>query len=334
MRHTGCSRWVAVMAGALLTVAACGGGDEDAQQPPAETPETTTAPAAEPQGTPLSTADIQTLAAQFTDNPLTGGQSAPRLYRWVNDNVAIFVQFDESDLAAATELRYIGVSVKGVFCAENQPGGEDGGFPHFHRLDAADYSEGHGGPAGTPGYWLSWVAVDAFTAEDGREIEPGVDYEFSPTPPPPSCGADAPEPNFEAPDAGALSSDEIVGLAGLFADQPLTGGQTAPRLYKWVNEDVSLFVQLDDPDPAKATAMPYVGISVKGEFCQAAQPSTDFPHFHRTDAADYAEGHGQAPGDRGYWLLWLATDSFQSRDGRDVTPGVDREFSPTPPPDC
>jgi cytochrome c553 len=318
-----------VLAALLLVVAACGDGG-DRPSPPAASP----SPAAEPVGAPLSSADIAALAAQFADNPLTGGQHAPRSYRWVNDQVAIFLQFDNADPAKATALRYIGVSVKGVFCAEDQPGGPNGGFPHFHRLDAPEYAQGHGGPAGTPGYWLSWVAVDSFSQRDGRQVKPGVDYQFSPTPAPPACAPNVPKADFTAPGAKKLSHDDLATLATLFTDQPLTGGQTAPRRYRWVTKDNAIFLQFDNPDLAKATALRYVGISVRGEFCKSKQPSADFPHFHRTSAAEYAKGHGQAPGDRGYWLLWMATDTFAQRDGRQVKPGVDRQFSPTPPPEC
>lgn len=326
-------RKIAVGAAALLGLAACGGADNQAD--PASTPTVTASPTeAEPTGSPLTKADIATLAAAFADQPLTGGQTAPRLYRWVNDKVAVFLQFDDRDPAKATELRYVGISLKGVFCAENQPGGAKGGFPHFHRLNAAEYAQGHAGPPGTPGYWLSWVAVDKFSQRDGRQVKPGVDYEFSPTPAPPKCGPSLPKADFTAPDAKALSKQDLTTLAGLFTDNPLTGGQTAPRLYRWVNPDVAIFVQLDKSDPSEATAVRYVGISVRGEFCKTKQPSPDFPHFHRTNAAEYAKGHGQAPGDRGYWLLWMATDTFKQRDGRQVTPGVDRAFSPTPSPGC
>jgi hypothetical protein len=319
-----------VLAALLLVVAACGDGGDRPPAPGTASPSV----AAEPVGAPLSTTDIAALAAQFADNPLTGGQTAPRQYRWVNDRVAVFLQFDNPDPGKATALRYIGVSVKGVFCAEDQPGGPNGGFPHFHRLDAPEYAKGHGGPAGTPGYWLSWVAVDSFTQRDGRQVKPGVDYQFSPTPAPPTCAPNVPKADFAAPGAKKPSPEDLAALAKLFADNPLTGGQTAPRLYRWVNKDTSIFLQFDNPDLAKATALRYVGISVRGEFCKSKQPSVDFPHFHRTNAAEYAKGHGQAPGDRGYWLLWLATDAFAQRDGRQVTPGVDRQFSPTPPPDC
>jgi hypothetical protein len=43
-----------------------------------------------------------------------------------------------------------------VFCAEDQPGGPNGGFPHSHRTDAPDYAHGPTGHSGvrsppTPG---------------------------------------------------------------------------------------------------------------------------------------------------------------------------------------
>lgn len=335
--------WIVVLAALSVAAGGCAGDEGTSTAPsPSEEAESTKTPsaspgqhtAAAPTGTPLSKADIAALAGLFDDNPLTGGQVAPRHYKWVNDDVAIFVQFDDPDPAKATTLRYVGVSVKGVFCAENQPGGPGGGFPHFHRVDAPEYAEGHGGPAGTPGYWLSWVAVDSFTARDGRQVKPGVDYAFSPTPQPPNCEADKAKPAFDAPGAGGLTQPDVQALAAFFDDHPLTGGQEPPRLYKWVNENVAVFAQFDDRDPAKATALPYIGISVAGEFCANKQPHKDFPHFHRWHAAEYAQGHGQTPGDQGAWLLWLATDSFESRDGRQVKPGVDRAFSPTPVQDC
>ena len=45
------------------------------------------------------------------------------------------------------------------------------------------------------------------------------------------------------------------------------------------------------------------------------------------------EGHGHEAGDEGYWLMWVATDNLDVQ-GRQVSPGVDRDFSPTPPPKC
>lgn len=283
-----------------------------------------------PTGVYLTPEELQAITAQFKDEVLIGGQVPPRISRWVNENVFIFLQLDNSDLAQATATRYVGIGVKSVFCAETQP---DPSFTHFHKYDAPEYAEGHGSQPGDQGYWLTWVATDIFDTRDGRHVMPGVDYEFSPTPPP-TCGSTIPEVNFSPAGADPLTEDEIPELMTLFNDGILTGGQTPPRFHKWINQDVSIFLQFDSADPAEATALRDVGITVPGTFCASSQPSEDFPHFHQTHAPAYGEGHGSAPDQEGYWLLWVATDTYETRDGRQVVPGVDRAFSPTPPPDC
>jgi plastocyanin len=291
---------------------------------------TSNATAEEPTGIFLNPEEITALATAFNDQPLTGGQVPPRISRFITPDVFMFLQFDSPDPAQATELRYVGIGVKSVFCAETQP---DRSFTHFHRYEADEYKNGHGGDPGAQGYWLTWVAVNSFEARDGRKITPGVDYEFSPTPPP-TCGANVPTPDFTPAGADALTPEETQQLMGLFNDSFLTGGQAQPRAGKWVNENVFIFLQ-GDMAPAEATSVRYLGIGVKGVFCAETQPSTDFPHYHRVHAAEYREGHAGPPGEQnGYWLLWVATQSFETRDGRQVNPGVDREFSPTPPPTC
>jgi hypothetical protein len=281
-----------------------------------------------PYGKHLSKTEIAALAVLFNENPLTGGQEPPRAHKWVNENVSIFLQFDRPKPAEATTLRYIGIGVKGVFCAEAQP---DKAFTHFHRYDAPRYSEGHGRNPGDQGHWLLWVAADEFDLRD-RRVKPGVDYEAFPTPPP-KCGPNVPKVNFTPPGADRLTKEEITELAALFNDNPLTGGQVAPRAHKWVNEKVSIFLQFDNPKPAEATTLRYIGIGVSGEFCKSKQPHVDFPHFHKFDAPTYGEGHGRNPGEQGIWLLWVATTEFDLR-GRQVKPGVDREFALLKVPDC
>src|SRR5687768_9951442 len=64
---------------------------------------------------------VPTLFSLLADNPFLGGQVAPRQYRWVNENTLVFGQFDRPRQPAARALRYIGISVKGTFCAESQP---------------------------------------------------------------------------------------------------------------------------------------------------------------------------------------------------------------------
>jgi len=150
-----------------------------------------------------------------------------------------------------------------------------------------------------------------------------------------TAGADhQPFQLVDAPQGHGLSAEEIQSLAARFTQMPLRGGQVAPRLYAAVNDDVSIFLQFDNADPAQATTLRYIGISVRGVFCAEAQPDPAFTHFHSfRPAAMYSQGHGGEPGEEGYWLLWVATDSFTTG-GRQVVPGVDREFSPTPPVAC
>jgi hypothetical protein len=283
---------------------------------------------------PLKTASqIKTFATLFSTNPLLGGQVPPRLYKWANGDTSMFVQLDRPNPAEATALRYVGISVKGTFCAEAQPGGANGGFTHYHRLTAPLYSQGHGGqPGENKGYWLLWVAAEDFTAADGRKVSAGVDYGFSPTPPP-TCGANVPQPDFAGPDAHALTRAEIKQLAGFFHDNPFLGGQTPPRLYRWVNGDTLMFLQFDKPTPAQATRLRYIGISRRGTFCKAEQPSPDFTHFDRLTATSYAKAAGGKPGQGGFWSLAVAVDKFTMPWGQ-VTPGVDRKFAATPPPEC
>jgi hypothetical protein len=130
-----------------------------------------------------------------------------------------------------------------------------------------------------------------------------------------------------------ITTEDISEFVTVFDDQPFQGGQISPRIAKWVNEDVFLFVQFDKPSPSNATALNYIGIGERGIFCESDRPSPDFVHFHKWNATSYREGHGHEAGDEGYWLMWVATDNLDVQ-GRQVSPGVDRDFSPTPPPKC
>lgn len=283
-------------------------------------------------GAPLNSQAIGALAAPFAENPFNGGQVAPRLYKWVNRDVAIFLQFDQPSAVGATALRYIGIGVKGHFCAEARPGGPTSPFTHFHRVTAPRYPVGHGGPPGQIGYWLMWAAVDRFEQQGQGPITPGVQRTLFATPPP-HCGEQA-HPGFNAPGEHALTRPEIARLAAQFRDDPLLGRQKAPRLYRWVNRDVAIFLQFDDPRPSKARQLKYIGISQRGTFCRSSRPSPDFTHFHRVRADEYSEGHGGRPGARGYWLAAIAVDTFRVRGVGIVKPGPVRRFSPTPPPQC
>jgi hypothetical protein len=272
---------------------------------------------------------IQSLFSFFSDNPFLGGQVAPRQYRWVNENVLLFVQFDRPRQADARALRYIGISTKGTFCAESQP---DRAFTHYHRVTSPTYASGHGGrPGENKGYWLLWVAVDDFDS-GGARISPGVDYAFSPTPGPP-CGGNPPAPDFEGPGAHRLTRGEIRALARLFSDNPFRGRQKPPRLYRWVSGDVLAWIQFDKPNPARARSLRYVGIAKRGAFCSEDRPHADFTAFQQRSAPTWAKGKGGKKGRAGFWHLAVAVDKFRMPWGN-VTPGVDRKFAPTRPPSC
>jgi hypothetical protein len=130
-----------------------------------------------------------------------------------------------------------------------------------------------------------------------------------------------------------ITTEDISEFVTVFDDQPFQGGQISPRIAKWVNEDVFLFIQFDKPSPSNATALNYIGIGKQGIFCESDRPSPEFVHFHKWNASSYREGHGHEAGDEGYWLMWVATNDIDVQ-GRHVSPGVDRDFSPTPPPKC
>jgi hypothetical protein len=128
-----------------------------------------------------------------------------------------------------------------------------------------------------------------------------------------------------------ITTEDILELASLFNDQPFQGGQVSPRVAKWVNDDVFVFLQFDERTASNATAINYIGIGKRGTFCEEDRPNPDFVHFHKWNATEYRHGHGNKAGDEGYWLMWVVTGEFDVQ-GRHVKPGIDREFSPTPPP--
>ena len=362
---------LALVTAGLLLAAACGGSDDETTGPAeestqtgdtvAETTTATTEAAAEtttettegatgaaggepestaPPGTPITDEEVAELKALFDDEAYTGGQEAPRLVKWITPDSYLFVQFDAFDPAEGNVPLFLGLGVKGAFCAEAQPDGAQGSFTHFHQPSAAAYGDGHGGAPGSQGYWLTFLALAEFDAQ-GRQVVPGIDYELAPTPPP-DCGDDVPDADFAAPGERALSSEDLAAFVSFFDDPILDGGQVAPRFYKSINEDVSIFIQLDAFDPTEATTINYVGLSQRGVFCDAARPSADFTHYHRHTAAEYADGHGGPPGEsEGYWLAFLATRDFEllfpgqdASQARQVPAGIDREFAFMDAPAC
>ncbi len=277
----------------------------------------------------LTGADFSALADSFPDQPFAGGQKPPFIARWVTESSFAFLQFDRPAAAAPRAVAYLGVGIKGTFCSETRPDAAGGSFARFQRYQGPTWAAGAGGKAGDQGYWLSFVAVDRL-AVTGRSVPLGVDYRY-PGPAAPSCGGARVAPAFSPAGAGKLTLDAIARLFAVFTDQPLQGGQVAPRIFKSISEQALLFLQFDKSTAAGASELRYLGVWTRSTYCSSTQPSRDFTHFHRLMAPSYALGHGGPPGSVGFWGTWIAAEQFESQ-GRTVTPGVDREFSPTPPP--
>ncbi len=139
-----------------------------------------------------------------------------------------------------------------------------------------------------------------------------------------------------APMGSALTAADIAAMAAAFTDAPLMGGQEPwpGHLVKWVNNETFILLHFDNDDPLQSNKLLWMGIGVKGVFCSQDQPGPEFTHFHKKNAATYAEGHGGEPGVEGYWLLHVAVLNFTSPFGQTGHAGVDHAFGPTPPTEC
>lgn len=286
-----------------------------------------------PSGHALSRKDIAQAFFLFNDQYLTGGQekSSPRIVKWMNPSTFIFLQFDNPKQSVAKTLQFVGIGRKGVYCKEALP---DRSYTHFLKYDASIYDQQDKLQPGDQGYWLSWVAVDSFIY-DGRQDTPGIDYQYDKLNPP-SCGSSVPLVTFTPQDAKAPDHDQMEKLAAFFTDNPTIfyGGQKAPRVSKWVNDNAFIFLQFNNQsDPAKSTAVRYLGLGLRGQFCTEKQPSKDFPHLHMPTAKLYALGHASHPGDVGYWLMGVAVDQFMNN-GRDVSAEIDRKYNMEEIPSC
>jgi len=315
-------RLLAILALVPLILAACGGSASPATLASSSAvPAATATPkkfvsTATP-GPRMTPAELAAFVGLFTDQPFAGGQKMPYLAMWAQDDTFVWLQLDKDDPKQATTVKAWGIGTKGTYCNEAMPDATGKSFTHFQQFSAPDWTKGAGGAAGAQGYWLSAISLE----------KPGIDYAFAPSSPAPSCGS-AQRATFAPAGAAKLSGEKLKSFVSSFDYKPLSGGQVPPRLYKSVTEDVSLMIQPDKTDPATVTEVRYVGLSLRGVFCKEAQPSPDFPHYHRQVAATYGQGHGGLPGESaGYWLLWVATRPITDSAGKTTGPGIDREFS-------
>lgn len=142
------------------------------------------------------------------------------------------------------------------------------------------------------------------------------------------------QPSEPAPAGTPITQSEIGDLVAAFDDEPLIGGQDTPKhVFKFVNDEAFIFVHVNDPDPQQATSIDYVGVAVKGVFCEESKPDEAFTHFHKYEAESWSAGHGGDAGDEGYWFTHIAAREHQEPWGT-VEPGTDYDFMPTPAPSC
>ncbi|MBW3582665.1 MAG: hypothetical protein KY455_06155 [Euryarchaeota archaeon] len=288
-------------------------------------------------GSSLGAAERASLQALYDDQPLSDSQSPwpAHLLKWVSEDTFIGTHWNDDDPAQATELNWIVVGKKGVFCSEDRPGPESE-WRHFHSYDAPGYPEGHGGEPGTEGYWLLHIAVRDFEAEWGA-VSPGVDTKFMHTPAP-SCGGDL-QSHKDAADWGGEGGSSVAGTGwgAVYDDVPLSDSQSPWPAHelKWVSEETFIGTHWNNDDPSRATEMNWIVVGVRGSFCDDARPASaeHWRHFHSHDAPTYGEGHGGDPGEGGYWLLHAGVRDFEAPWG-DVSPGVDTKFMHTPSPSC
>ena len=361
----------AIGAGGVVALAGCIGAEDDTE--PADTPEETPTPTPEPEdddddaddeepelssldpapaGEAISEADIQALVEIFDDEPVNADQReiegenrnyTPRhVWKWVSDETFIGLHLDEPDPEAATAVDYILVGRKGLFTEESQPDVE---FTHFHQHTADSWEGGHGGSEGDEGYWLTHIAVREIQYPfHGEPIDPRVDYDFMPTPPPE--GSEGHSADFESPDGneGSLSEADRDALIELFdaewtnEAQMEANGYTPSHVAKWLTEDAFVFLHFDEPNPEEANDLIYFGIGLRGQFRDEDRPESradeeDFTHFHKWEAEGWEAGHGgQSADQHGFWLVHHAVRPLEMPWG-DVEVGVDRNFMPTPPPE-
>ncbi len=123
-----------------------------------------------------------TLATQFTFSPFTPPLT-DHIWMDAGKGEVRFFHFDKPLSEPDARLIFLGEGIKGKFCASDQPEGGKTGFVHFHSLKATSGEKlGHGGHAGSEGYWLRHVALGEFDIM-GTHFIPGIAMNFMPTPP-------------------------------------------------------------------------------------------------------------------------------------------------------
>jgi len=137
-----------------------------------------------------------------------------------------------------------------------------------------------------------------------------------------------------------VRAHEMSQIYEAFDDMPFSPPFNNHR-YIELDDGTLMFVHFDSAIGSESGLL-YVGAAVPGVFCDSDQERVNerfgggFTHFHTTitpGATEASAGHGGEPNAEGYWFRHIAVDEFDRPWGR-VTPGIDHNFMPTPPPSC
>lgn len=133
-----------------------------------------------------------------------------------------------------------------------------------------------------------------------------------------------------------LTAADVTALGQILNDQPLNDAQSPWPAHQitWLDQDTFFLIHHNAADPEVATEVLWIGLGVRGVFCDDDQPTPDFTHFHRAHADAYGSGHGGEPGQPGFWLLHVNVKEFNSPFGPTGPPGVHEGFSVSDIPSC
>ncbi len=237
----------------------------------------------------------------YDDQPFGGGQATP-FHTWlVSGDRLQFMHWNNEDPAEADGLFFTGDGFRAMGCigAGGVSQAEvDAGYVHFHKESAPTWGEGHhtNSDPTTMGWWLRHLQVD-----------PNAD--------PMSVGASAVGdvyplmPSYE-------SAPACGGARSLYSDTPFSGGQDTP-FHTWLVEgDTMKFLHWNNPDPAKASGLFFVGDGFAANGCigiggiSQAQIDAGFHHFHKSVSPTWGEGHhtNDQATTQGWWLRHIQVD--------------------------
>lgn len=145
-----------------------------------------------------------------------------------------------------------------------------------------------------------------------------------------------------------VRANEMEQLLSFYNSAPITPAMPDHRIVM-LGDGTGMFLHFNGM-LGKESQLNWIGQVVPGHFCKAEQDRVQaaygpgFTHFHKkiTPGNDPAAGHGGVGGEDGYWFRHIAVASIPKGDMMagtgvpwgPVSPGIDSNFMPTPPPQC